>query len=301
MQIFTNPEIKTKFYTDFVDYFSQKLHDLWTRKQSPSSKNLISLLSNARELALENELFDKAIVELCSDQSRKNLAFVIEALDFLDGAKKEELVISLLQNLKNGTAKISSLKLNQIAKIMIEVLETHPSQITPFFKYLEKTLNSNFKDEFEISVFTDLMHALVKHGFIEAEQKPTIYYHYVNDMCAKYEQLPADEYIKALWVLSYTEEADLDNPLIPIMFEKLPQLELTRPLTDLEAAYFHQIMLFVDMKIKQMKFPESYRDLIPESVQKVAKQKYIEMDQNLHADFRKEIGEILLKGKIIQV
>lgn len=90
--------------------------------------------------------------------------------------------------------------------------------------------------------------------------------------------------------MAYTEEKDIQNPIIPILLEKLPSLQLTKPMTEIESAQLYQLIAFVDRKVSEFKYPPEFKSLFTEAVRASAKKAYLNVDVCLHKDTQKEIG-----------
>ena len=78
----------------------------------------------------------------------------------------------------------------------------------------------------------DLFYNLIKYGYVNPEELPDFHYHFLNDLCNKHSELDNSKLINVLWAMAYTEESDLQNPLIPLLIEQLPSVKLAESLSE---------------------------------------------------------------------
>lgn len=76
----------------------------------------------------------------------------------------------------------------------------------------------------------------VKEGFISSEQLSRLYYSYVLTLKDGVELQGAsavsfNEVIHVLWSLATTEDENLQNPIIPRLYERLHEFKREKPLT----------------------------------------------------------------------
>ena len=294
--LFEDKKLKDIFHHDIIDYFAFKLDSLHKRNSEPSNKNLIELLHNKTELQIDNDSLDQVLMEFSTRKIRTNFGLVIDSLEYLNKTQKFQLIQNILFEIKDRKVDIRYLNLNQLSRIMIHIIKINDSEILPFLKYMDKILSKDKEEDLDINLLSELFYEITNHGHDSANQFPSIYFRFINDICENYDELSEDLYIKVLWALAYTEEDDFQNPLIPILFEKLQYVELEKPLNDEESAYFYQVLLFVKEKIKSGHYPPEFEKLISEPVKKLAKKRYLEMDNCQHQDTKREMGKFQLNN-----
>ena len=290
--VFEDEKIHKIFNEEVIDFFSKRVEELSRRNSILSNNNLMNLLKNRAELDIQNDTLETALVEFCTSKMKDNFGAIIDAVDYFQGEHQELLIENLLYIVKDKNVDIRHLTYNQLAKIMLYIIRISDAEVVPFLKYLNKLMSRETADEIEIDLFTKLFFEITKYGYINQEKLPAIYYQYVNDICMFYEDLDPDLYVKVLWSLAYIEKEDLPNPLIPLLFGKLSDIKLTRPLTDEESAYFYQVLLFVQNKIEDGHYPPEYENLISDSVKNLAKKRYIDFDDCKHQEMKKEMGNL---------
>jgi hypothetical protein len=306
--LFSNADLKKKFTEDYIDFFVKKLIELHRRRSEPSNSLLIKTIQNQKELEIQDEEFENVLINYLSIKSQKQLGVVLDSFEHLQDVHKRKLMKQLLIKIKQKEVNIKSLSINQLAQFIIQLcskishqteilpgsdLSISDAELVPYIAYLNKLLKKENDHQLNINMFSELMFSLAKEGYINTEDEaPPLYYHYMHKLCESWDHLDHDHYPKVLWTLAITEQKDLPNPLIPIMFEKLPEIELSKPLSDEDSAYFYQFILFVKEKVKQNVYPPSFEELVSENVVKVARKKYIDFDKCLHTDTQREIGKL---------
>ena len=95
---------------------------------------------------------------------------------------------------------------------------------------------------------------------------------------------------KILWAMACSEEKDLPNPIIPELLEKLSKLKLNKSMNQYEAAQLYQLIIFVDEKVDDAKYPPEYKLIFSDSLRKAAKKAYLAQDVCHDKDMQNEIG-----------
>ena len=70
----------------------------------------------------------------------------------------------------------------------------------------------------------------------------------------------------------------MNNPLIPIMLERLPSYKISEPLTTEESARFYQLITYVDGKVFENAYPKSFMMLFPDNTRDAARKAYMQTD-----------------------
>lgn len=258
--LFKNNEIKNKFTTDYVDFFVRKLIELHRRRSEPSNSLLLKTIENQKELEIHNEEFENVLIDYLSMKSEKQLGVVLDSFEFLQAAQKQKLMKELLIKIKESSSRlpvskggsqsdlnIKSLSISQLAQFIIQLcsqvshsnsklqsdnlpgsdVSISDAELVPYITYLNKLLKKEKDYTINIDLFSELIFSLAKEGYVDTEKEaPPLYYHFLNKLCDEWDQLSHSNYPKVLWTLALTEQKDLPNPIIPIMFEKLPEIEM---------------------------------------------------------------------------
>ena len=100
------------------------------------------------------------------------------------------------------------------------------AELVPYVTYLNKLLKKERNYSIDVNLFAELVFSLVKEGYINTEEEaPPLYYHFLNKLCDSWDQVSVENYTKVLWTMALTEQSNLHNPLIPVMFEKMPKIK----------------------------------------------------------------------------
>lgn len=257
--IANDQQVIQEFKEDYVQYFLKKFVDLQRTRHEPNNANLKTFAECLNELGIVNEDVDQSIAQILTSRMADHLKYVITVIEHLSDKAKKLVVENLINELKQKKTDIRVLSFNELGIVITHILQHKDYEVTPLLRYLDKLINEDLKDEFEINIMADLFYNLVKFGYINPKKLPNFHYHFLNDLCNKHTELSKSKLINVLWAMAYTEEEDLQNPLIPLFIEKLPSMELSKSLSDEELAQLYQLVLFVETKIRDGLYPSDYR------------------------------------------
>jgi hypothetical protein len=212
-----------------------------------------------KELGISNEDVDQGIVEILTSRMSDHLKFVVSTIENLSDPAKKLTVENLINELKQKRTDIRELSFDELGIVITHILQHKDYEVTPLLRYLDRLLSEDLKDEFDINIMANLFYNLVKYGYISPKKLSDFHYHFLNDLCNKHEELDKSKVINVLWAMAYTEEDDLQNPLIPLFIEQLPSLTFSKSLTEEELAQFYQFIMFVEDKIRDGLYPSEYR------------------------------------------
>ena len=289
----TDENLKAVFYDDIIKFFSNKLIELQKRKIEPNNSHLISLLKTFEVMNISNYDVEDLIVTIMATRTSNSLPAVVESMTYLKDECKKKLIEITIAHLKDKKADIRHLKFNDLFLFMIEVIKYSEKDISHFFKYLEKIFQNEVEEKFDINISSDLFYCAVQNGYITKSSISQFLYHYLFQLCEQHDKLDADKIPGILWAMAYIEEKDLPNPLIPILLEKLSKLKLSKPMSEIEAAQLYQLIMFVDDKVENVKYPPEYKDIFSEAVRKASKKAYLSQDVCHDKDIQNEIGNYL--------
>ena len=254
-----HPELKQTFGQEFIEYFIKKIVELERNGNEPNNANLETLLKNISILNIDHNNLNSSLVAFLKSKINSHLKFVVSCIELLPESAVFSLVNNLISAFKQKEVDVRDLSLNELGTLMIAILQHQNYEIMPFLRYINHLLPKEYQDEFEINKTSQLFYNLVKYGYVNTEERDNIYYHFVNDLCINYDDLEEDNYINTIWALACTEETDLQNPLIPILIEKLPNFKTKPQMNEEELAQFYQLIMFVYQKIEDSLYPAEYR------------------------------------------
>lgn len=76
--------------------------------------------------------------------------------------------------------------------------------------------------------------------------------------------------MRLLWCLTVVDSKGKANPVLPLMLEKLSEIESESPLAEDELVLLYQIDQYIQTGVSKGRLPEVFAELIPASVHRGA-------------------------------
>lgn len=196
------------------------------------------------------------------------------------------------------------------------VAENQPEDLTAFLTYLNQALSFELWDKRNLAdnfnKMTDLVNTLALHGLLQEDQLMCKYLILLRDRISMESRQGVNKQlhgklISTIWTLVYrdvvlesegTSKRRIKNPLIPKLLEQLYDYSRSWPLTNLEYLQLFQIADWIDNEVSDERLPDIMRDCVPDSVRKVASERFSDYDKPFFPDEQVEIAKMLLKLRV---
>ena len=146
-----------------------------------------------------------------------------------------------------------------------------------------------------------MFHLFVKEGFVSLDALTRFYYTYVLTLKDRLENqgssaVSFNELVNVLWSLATTEDDQMQNPIIPRLYERLHDFKRPeQPLSKEELLELYQLQVYAHDQIKNGRWPKEFKEVIPKKVRDITEEEYANFDKNLYNDIQIDIAKKLLK------